>query len=77
MKPQIVDVKPTESEESWREFAEDLLIRVYVPEAEQLTRQEAIELAMERDEQAARELYEDVMGTTLCLDRAAAVAVAA
>lgn len=54
----------------WQALAEDELIRVYVPEADQMTREQALSLAQERDLEAARNLYESALN----LEAAAAVA---
>jgi len=42
----------TEQEKLWRDIANDMLIRVYVPEADQMSRSDALSLAYERDEKA-------------------------
>ena len=46
-----------------RTLVEEELIKTYVPEAEVMTFNEALELACIRDEQAARELKGDFDGT--------------
>ena len=56
----------------WKEVAEEMLIQVYVPEADQMTREEALELALERDLQRAADLQTDCI---LHLEAAAAEAV--
>lgn len=58
--------------EEWRDLAEDMLILTYVPEANLLTRDEALELALERDLAAANALAESAgePETLLKLDRA-------
>ncbi len=56
--PNSVDV----AVEIWKDIAEDMLIAAYVPEAEHLTREEALKLALERDKEAAMQLYEDATG---------------
>jgi hypothetical protein len=58
----------------WQELAEDILIRVYVPEADQMSHQDALRLAQERDIEAARNLYIDVAQIQLDLVSAAKVA---
>ncbi len=40
----------------WQGIAEDMLIYAYVPEAGQMTRAEALELALQRDLAAAEDL---------------------
>ena len=59
--------------EEWRELATDMLILTYVPEADRLTRQDALELALERDLAAANSLADSAGEslTVLQLDRAA------
>ena len=59
--------------DEWRELAADMLILTYVPEADRLTRQDALELALERDLAAANALAESAGDheTVLKLDRAA------
>jgi hypothetical protein len=42
--------------EVWKNIAEDMLIAAYVPDAENMTREDALKLALERDEQAAMQL---------------------
>lgn len=49
----------TFSEKVWRHMAEEMLIAVYVPDAEGMTRAEALELALERDKAAALALQND------------------
>jgi len=49
----------TFSEKVWRHMAEETLIAVYVPDAEGMTRAEALELALERDKEAALALQSD------------------
>lgn len=44
------------SEETWEKVANDAMISAYVPEANDLTREEALKLAAERDAQAAAAL---------------------
>lgn len=43
----------------WRHMAEETLIAVYVPDAEWMARVEALELALERDKEAALALQGD------------------
>ena len=59
--------------DEWRELAADMLILTYVPEADRLTRQDALELALERDLAAANSLADSAGEslTVLQLDRAA------
>lgn len=45
-----------------RSITEDVLIGVYVPEADQLDHGAALQIALERDEAAARQLAADVIG---------------
>jgi hypothetical protein len=56
-------LKPVEraAEGAWRQVAEDMLIIAYVPEADQLSHEQALQLALERDEIAARQLAIDVL----------------
>ena len=51
---------PQEQRESaLQKFSEDILIKVYVPDADQMTREEALKLALDRDLQAATVLMGD------------------
>ncbi len=63
----------TPFEAFWRQVVEDSLIAAYVPEAELLSHQEALDLALSRDLEAARRVCEDA--TTLQLEAAVKVAV--
>lgn len=64
----------TEKENELKTIAEDTLIRAYVPEAGDLTRDEALSLALERDLAAAEETLNSIP-PALQLERAAKVAV--
>jgi hypothetical protein len=57
---------------TWRNIAEYELIVTYVPEADQMTRAEALELALQRDEEATKQLVQDYQSQ---LDLQAAVEV--
>lgn len=53
----MTDSIQAQIEQMWQQKEyEDALIAAYVPEADTLTRDEALSLAKERDEQAAQEL---------------------
>jgi len=43
--------------DGWKTLYEDMLIRAYVPESAQMTREDALSLAMERDREAAMQVY--------------------
>ena len=45
----------------WRKVAEEMLIAAYVPESDQLSYDQALQIALERDEAAARQLATDVL----------------
>lgn len=60
MANQLLDCEKHISEETWRKISEDILIAVYVPEADQMSREDALDLAMERDRSASEVLVEDV-----------------
>lgn len=51
--------QPVALETLYRQAAEDMLIAVYVPEAEYLTREQALNLALVRDVAAAQALHAD------------------
>ncbi len=57
----------------WKKRAEDKLIEVYVPEADYLPRETALDLAIKRDALAAQALIDDI-NSTLDLKAAANVA---
>jgi len=57
----------------WKQKAEDKLIEVYVPEAEFLSRENALDLAIKRDALAAKALI-DSINSSLDLKAAAKVA---
>jgi predicted metal-dependent RNase len=69
---QEIPRKETESMRQARTEFENVLIAVYVPEAEYLNRDESLKLALERDLRASLNLYSDF--TTLKMDAGAAVA---
>ena len=48
----------------WEVNGDDELIYAHVPEAEYLTREEALSLAKQRDEEAADQLEEDYFEST-------------
>lgn len=52
--------QPVALETLYRQAAEDMLIAVYVPEAEYLTHEQALDLALVRDLAAAQALRADV-----------------
>lgn len=64
MSPIFYSHNPTSFD--WKAYAEDMLIKTYVPDADTMTRAEALELAIQRDREAAQQIYSD-----LALDRAA------
>lgn len=56
-----MSTQSTQVEMACKTLAEDILISTYVPEAELLTREEAIKLAIQRDEEAAATLHHNAM----------------
>ena len=56
-----VDFKEPLSLEDQKRLEEDMLISIYVPEAEYLSREEALQLAAKRDHDAAMTLEEDCL----------------
>lgn len=61
MPPTEIEIAIDNLAETWREIAEDMLIKTYVPEADYLSRKDALELALERDLAAATALEESVL----------------
>ena len=51
----------TKQENVWKTVAEDMLIAAYVPEADTMSRSDALELALQRDAQAAEVLQQEVL----------------
>jgi len=54
-------ISTTHTEEQWKQIAEDMLIAAYVPNSPKLGRRDALELALQRDAQAAFQLEQDVI----------------
>lgn len=59
MKPRIIVDGHQTLEKVWAQVAKEILISVYVPEAEQMSYEDALQLAIERDHKAAEQLVED------------------
>ena len=49
-------------ESFWQDIYQAWLIKIYVPERDQMNYADALALAMERDEASARRLYLDAIG---------------
>lgn len=67
---ELDDTKQAQIEQMWKEHTENQLIATYVPNADCLTRAEALALAQERDIEAARQLAEDAIDTQPRLEEA-------
>lgn len=45
----------------WKRYAENMLIKIYVPEANCMSREEAVKLALVRDQETANQLKADAL----------------
>ena len=63
MSDQVIPITetPFHTEQQWQKIAKDILIAAYVPNSPELGRRDALELALQRDAQAAFQLEQDAI----------------